>query len=119
MRMRFELFIAVRYLRAKRRQAVIGVVTAISAVGVAAGGGVADYCAGDYEWDEAGPGGAAAGVDRACGPDAGSGGWDEGLAAAAGAAAEVAACDGGGSGDVWAGVDLAGCSEWGRVDQGG
>ena len=33
----FELFIAGRYLRAKRRQAVIGVVTAISIIGVAAG----------------------------------------------------------------------------------
>jgi len=33
----FELFIAARYLRAKRRQAVIGVVTAISIVGVTAG----------------------------------------------------------------------------------
>jgi lipoprotein-releasing system permease protein len=33
----FELFIAFRYLRAKRRQAVIGVVTVISVVGVAAG----------------------------------------------------------------------------------
>src|SRR5206468_4203794 len=35
--MRFELFIAARYLRAKRRQAVIGVITIISVVGVAAG----------------------------------------------------------------------------------
>jgi len=35
--MRFELFIATRYLRAKRRQAFIGVITAISVVGVAAG----------------------------------------------------------------------------------
>ena len=35
--MRFELFIAARYLRAKRRQAVAGVVTLISVVGVAAG----------------------------------------------------------------------------------
>ena len=35
--MRFELFLAMRYLRAKRRQAVVGVVTAISVVGVAAG----------------------------------------------------------------------------------
>jgi lipoprotein-releasing system permease protein len=35
--MRFELFIATRYLRAKRRQAVIGVITAISILGVAAG----------------------------------------------------------------------------------
>src|SRR6476659_1036633 len=35
--MTFELFIASRYLRAKRRQAVIGVITAISIVGVAAG----------------------------------------------------------------------------------
>ncbi len=35
--MRFELFIASRYLRAKRRQAVVGVITAISIVGVAAG----------------------------------------------------------------------------------
>src|SRR3954468_12922725 len=35
--MTFELFIAARYLRAKRRQAVIGVITAISIVGVAAG----------------------------------------------------------------------------------
>ncbi|MGA3211897.1 MAG: FtsX-like permease family protein [Terriglobales bacterium] len=33
----FELFIAARYLRAKRRQAVIGVITAISIVGVTAG----------------------------------------------------------------------------------
>src|SRR5581483_8652891 len=36
-RMRFELFVATRYLRAKRRQAVIGVITAISVLGVAAG----------------------------------------------------------------------------------
>ena len=35
--MRFELFIATRYLRAKRRQAVIGVITGISVAGVAAG----------------------------------------------------------------------------------
>ncbi len=35
--MRFELFVASRYLRAKRRQAVVGVVTAISIAGVAAG----------------------------------------------------------------------------------
>lgn len=35
--MRFELFIARRYLRAKRRQAFIGVITAISIMGVAAG----------------------------------------------------------------------------------
>jgi lipoprotein-releasing system permease protein len=35
--LRFELFIAARYLRAKRRQAVIGVITAISILGVAAG----------------------------------------------------------------------------------
>src|SRR5271156_4071881 len=36
--MRFELFIATRYLRAKRRQAFIGVITGISIRGVAAGG---------------------------------------------------------------------------------
>jgi lipoprotein-releasing system permease protein len=35
--MRFELFIATRYLRAKRRQAFIGIITAISILGVAAG----------------------------------------------------------------------------------
>lgn len=35
--MRFELFVASRYLRAKRRQAFIGVITAISIAGVAAG----------------------------------------------------------------------------------
>jgi lipoprotein-releasing system permease protein len=35
--MRFELFMAARYLRAKRRQAVVGVVTGISVAGVAAG----------------------------------------------------------------------------------
>ena len=35
--MPFELFIASRYLRAKRRQAMIGVITAISVIGVAAG----------------------------------------------------------------------------------
>ena len=37
--MRFEFFIASRYLRAKRKQAVIGVITAISVAGVAAGVG--------------------------------------------------------------------------------
>ena len=36
-RMQFELFVAARYLRAKRRQAVIGVITVISIIGVAAG----------------------------------------------------------------------------------
>jgi lipoprotein-releasing system permease protein len=35
--MRFEYLIASRYLRAKRRQAVIGVITVISIIGVAAG----------------------------------------------------------------------------------
>jgi lipoprotein-releasing system permease protein len=35
--MRFELFIASRYLKAKRRQAFIGVITGISILGVAAG----------------------------------------------------------------------------------
>jgi lipoprotein-releasing system permease protein len=35
--MRFELFIATRYLRAKRRQAFIGIITGISVLGVAAG----------------------------------------------------------------------------------
>lgn len=35
--MTFELFVAARYLRAKRRQAVISIITVISVVGVAAG----------------------------------------------------------------------------------
>src|ERR1700747_1572435 len=35
--MKFELFVATRYLRAKRRQAFIGVITGISITGVAAG----------------------------------------------------------------------------------
>ena len=35
--MRFELFIAARYLRARRRQSVVGLITAISVIGVAAG----------------------------------------------------------------------------------
>ena len=35
--MRFELFIAARYLRARRRQAVVGFITVISIIGVAAG----------------------------------------------------------------------------------
>jgi lipoprotein-releasing system permease protein len=35
--MRFELFVAMRYLRAKRRQAVVGVITIISIAGVSAG----------------------------------------------------------------------------------
>jgi lipoprotein-releasing system permease protein len=35
--MRFEFFVAARYLKAKRRQAVVGVVTSISVAGVAAG----------------------------------------------------------------------------------
>ena len=33
----FELFIARRYLRAKRKQVVISIITAISVIGVAAG----------------------------------------------------------------------------------
>ena len=37
MKRRFELFIALRYLRARRKQAVISVITAISVLGVAAG----------------------------------------------------------------------------------
>jgi lipoprotein-releasing system permease protein len=37
--MRFEFFVASRYLRAKRKQAVIGVITLISIAGVAAGVG--------------------------------------------------------------------------------
>jgi lipoprotein-releasing system permease protein len=35
--MRFELFLAARYLKAKRRQAVVSIITAISVAGVAAG----------------------------------------------------------------------------------
>jgi lipoprotein-releasing system permease protein len=35
--MRFDLYVAARYLKAKRRQAVVGVVTAISVAGVTAG----------------------------------------------------------------------------------
>ena len=35
--MRFEFYVAARYLRAKRRQAVVGVVTTISIAGIAAG----------------------------------------------------------------------------------
>ena len=35
--MRFELYVAMRYLKAKRRQAAISVITAISVVGVMAG----------------------------------------------------------------------------------
>lgn len=35
--MRFEFFVASRYLRAKRKQAVIGIITAISILGVVAG----------------------------------------------------------------------------------
>ena len=35
--MRFELFVALRYLRAKRKQAFIGVITGISVAGVAGG----------------------------------------------------------------------------------
>jgi lipoprotein-releasing system permease protein len=35
--MRLELFVAMRYLRAKRRQAVVGIITLISVAGVAAG----------------------------------------------------------------------------------
>ncbi len=37
MKLGFELFFAARYLRARRRQAVIGLVTAISILGIAAG----------------------------------------------------------------------------------
>src|SRR5881396_2174382 len=35
--MKFELMVAIRYLRAKRKQAVISLITLISVIGVAAG----------------------------------------------------------------------------------
>jgi len=35
--MKFELLVAIRYLRAKRKQAVISLITVISIIGVAAG----------------------------------------------------------------------------------
>src|SRR5208282_996490 len=35
--MQFELFVAARYLRAKRRRAVVGIITVVSIIGVAAG----------------------------------------------------------------------------------
>jgi lipoprotein-releasing system permease protein len=35
--MKFELYVALRYLKAKRKQAVISVITVISVLGVAAG----------------------------------------------------------------------------------
>jgi lipoprotein-releasing system permease protein len=37
LRHRFEFFVALRYLRAKRKQAVVSVITLISVVGVSAG----------------------------------------------------------------------------------
>ena len=35
--MRFELFVALRYLRAKRKQTMVSVISAISVLGIAAG----------------------------------------------------------------------------------
>jgi len=35
--MKFELLVAIRYLKAKRKQAVISLITVISVIGVAAG----------------------------------------------------------------------------------
>ncbi len=87
--MRFELFIAARYLRAKRRQAVVGVITAISGDRGCGGRGCADHRAGDYEWDAARPAGPAAGIDLACRPDAHGGRWHAQVAAAGGTAAKL------------------------------
>ncbi len=110
--MRFELFIAARYLRAKRRQAVVGVITLISVIGVAAGVAsliialaITNGMRRDLQEKLLG---STAHVDA----DAGCGRWDAELAASAGAAADAAACDGGGSGVLWGGADLAGGAEW-------
>ena len=63
--MRFELFIASRYLRAKRRQAFIGVITGISIAGVAAGVASLVDCVSDQQWISPGSAGSAAGIDFA------------------------------------------------------
>ncbi len=98
--MRFELFIAARYLRAKRRQAVVGVITAICVIGVAAGVAsliIALAITNGMRRDL---------QEKLLGSTAHvmlmrtAGGWDQRLEAAAGAAAEASACDGGGSGAV-------------------
>ena len=69
--MRFELFVAARYLKAKRRQAVVGVVTAISVAGVTAGVAaliIALAITNGMRRDSAGQ---AARLERACRADAG------------------------------------------------
>ena len=62
--MRFELFIAARYLRAKRRQAVVGVITR-SPSSAWPRAWRADHRAGDHQRHAARSAGAAAGLDSA------------------------------------------------------
>ena len=98
--MRFELFIATRYLRAKRRQAFIGVITGISVAGVAAGVAsliVALAINNGFRQDLQQR---LAGIDGACQPAASAERWHSGLASAARQVVETAARGGGGSGNL-------------------
>ena len=112
--MRFELFIAARYLRAKRRQAVVGVITAISVVGVAAGVAsliialaITNGMRRDLQERLLG---STAHVELMRVAADGIRDWRPLLERLR----RAAACDGGGSGAVWAGADLAGGAERGR-----
>ncbi len=105
--MRFELFIAARYLRAKRRQAVVGVITAISVIGVAAGVAsliialaITNGMRRDLQEQLVG---STAHVDLMRVAGDGIRDWRPLLERLR----KVAACDGGGSGAVWAGADFA------------
>src|SRR5580704_15124405 len=102
--MRFELFVAARYLRAKRRQAVIGIITWISIAGVAVG--VASLILALAITN---------GTRRDLQQRLVSSTAHAGLASAAGAIGEAASRSGGCAGAVRAGADLAGSSR-GRGD---
>ena len=105
--MRFELFIATRYLRAKRRQAFIGVITGISILGVAAGVAsliVALAINNGFRQDlQERLLGSTAHISLLAGGER----RHQRLASAAGAAVEAAARGGGCSRDLRAGADLA------------
>ena len=82
--MRFEFFIAARYLRAKRRQAVVGVITAISVIGVAAGVASLIIALAITNGMRRDLQERLVGSTVACGPDAGGRRWHSGLATSAG-----------------------------------
>ena len=101
--MRFEFFVAARYLRAKRRQAVVGVVTTISIAGVAAGVAALIIALAITNGMRRDLQDRLRGLERARATDAREGRRNQRLAAIAGAVAQASSCHCGLAGHLRAG----------------